>query len=114
RECGSSYFLLWSGAHGGKGGLLSQAQLRQTDRSEGISLETVSNFLVTTIAGTSLKVPAKISATTGATSTRENCVSFPINGFHRGMRFHFDRARFPSAIDRTGAPGRRRGRRNRR
>jgi len=30
--------------------LLSQAQLRQTDRSEGISLETVSNFLVTTIA----------------------------------------------------------------
>jgi hypothetical protein len=36
--------------HGGEGGLLSQVQLRQTDRSEGISLETVSNFLVTTVA----------------------------------------------------------------
>jgi hypothetical protein len=38
------------GAHGGKGGLLSQAQLRQTDRLEGLSLETDSNFLVTMIA----------------------------------------------------------------
>ena len=32
--------------HRGEDGSLSQAQLRQTDRSEGISLETVSNFLV--------------------------------------------------------------------
>ena len=36
--------------HRGEDGSLSQAQLRQTDRSEGISLETVSNFLVTTLA----------------------------------------------------------------
>ena len=32
--------------HRGEDGSLSQAQLRQTDRSEGVSLETVSNFLV--------------------------------------------------------------------
>jgi len=36
--------------HRGDGGSLSQAQLPQTDRSEGISFETVSNFLVTRIA----------------------------------------------------------------
>jgi len=41
---------LFLAGHRGEGGVLSQAELRQTDRSEGISLETVSDFLVTTIA----------------------------------------------------------------
>jgi len=36
--------------HRGEDGSLSQAELRQTDRSEGNFFETAFNFLVTTIA----------------------------------------------------------------
>src|SRR5438094_10569513 len=39
--------------------------------------------------------------TARATSARANFYWFPINGYHRGMRFHFVRARFPLVIDAT-------------
>src|SRR6188472_3005167 len=87
--------------HGGGGGSVSQAELRQTNRSEEV-LRKIAE-----------RGNGDFSSTRGATLTRENCVPFPITGFHREMRFHFDRARSPWAIDRTDAPGRRRELRNR-
>jgi len=86
--------------HGRDGVPVSQVQLRQSIAQR--------HFLK------SLNVLAEFRITIIAILVRENRVSVPKDGFRRGMRFHFGRARFPWIVDRTYARDRRQGPHNRR
>ena len=79
-------FFLWLARHRREDGSLSQVQC-PPDRSEEIFLQIAEGR------------SGDFYSTKGASLTRENCVSFPINGFHREMHFHFDRGRSPWAVD---------------
>ena len=56
-------------------------------------------LLLSTIPLAEIAGQGEFGTRAGATLVRANFFWFPTNEFRREMRFHFGRARFPSAID---------------